>query len=115
MAPGDVGEQCAVRRGRGRQRDLLAKALGGREAAGEQPDGGGFHIPLAPGDLARETQARRRFQPQDWIEQLWRVEEGVAMQPTEPGKLRAFEPRDGAEDAGLLTVLELGLEADHVE
>ena len=37
------------------------------------------------------------------------------MQAAEPGEFRAFEPGDGAEDADLLRVLQLGLEADHVE
>ncbi len=36
------------------------------------------------------------------------------MQPAQPRKLGLFEPRDGAEHADLLGVLQLGLEADHV-
>ena len=37
------------------------------------------------------------------------------MHAAEPGELRLFEPRDHAEDAPLLAVFELGLEADDVE
>ena len=37
------------------------------------------------------------------------------MQAAEPRELGLLQARDGAEDARLLAVLQLGLEADHVE
>ena len=37
------------------------------------------------------------------------------MHAAEPGELRAFEPGNHAEDAALLAIFELGLEADDVE
>ena len=37
------------------------------------------------------------------------------MQPAEPRELGLGERRNGAEDAHLLAMLQLGLEADHVE
>ena len=37
------------------------------------------------------------------------------MQPAEPRELGVLQARNGAEDADLLAVLQLGLEADHVE
>ena len=37
------------------------------------------------------------------------------MQAAEPGELGLGEPRNAAEDAHLLAVLQLGLESDHIE
>ena len=37
------------------------------------------------------------------------------MHAAEPGELRLFQPRNHAEDAALLAIFELGLEADNVE
>ena len=54
-------------------------------------------------------------EPEPLVEQPGRVQKRVAMQPAEPRELGALEARDGAEDARLLAVLQLGLEADHVE
>ena len=115
VAAGDVGEQRAVRRGRRRRHEQLAEPLGGGEAAGEQPDRGGFHIALAAGDLAGKAQPRLGLEPQRRVEQLRRIEEGVAVQAAEPRELGPLQARNGAEDARLLAVLQLGLEADHVE
>ena len=105
---------CAVVGGGGD--DVLAEPLGGGEASGEQPDRGGFHIALAAGDLAGEAQPRHRACSRSvLVEQLRRVEERVAMQAAEPGELGLLQPRNGAEDAHLLGMFQLGLEADHVE
>ena len=93
----------------------LAEPFGGGEAACQQPDRGGFHIALAAGDLAGKAQPRLRVQPQRAVEQLRRIEEGVAVQAAEPRELGVLQPRNGAEDARLFAVLQLGLEADHVE
>src|SRR5262249_31033311 len=48
------------------------------------------------------------------VEQLWRGQEGVAMEAAESRELRLLEPRYRAEDALLRTVFQLGLESDHV-
>src|SRR5206468_5886700 len=59
-------------------------------------------------------QPRLRAQAQLAVEQLWRVEKGVAMQAAEAGKFGLLQPRNGAEDALLLAVFQLRLEADDV-
>ena len=92
----------------------FAEPLGGGEAAGEQADRGGLDIALAAGDLAGEAQARHRLQAQRAVEQLRRIEEGVAVQAAEPGELRVLEAGDHAEDVGLDGVAQPRLEADHV-
>jgi hypothetical protein len=46
---------------------------------------------------------------------LGRVQEGVAVQAAEAGELGVLQARDHAEGLGLGAVLQLGLEADHVE
>src|SRR3546814_4323115 len=48
------------------------------------------------------------------VEQARRIDEGVAMQAAEARELGVFQAGNGAEDAGLLAVLQLGLEADDV-
>ena len=63
--------------------------------AGEQADGGGFHIALAAGDLAGEAPARIGLQPQRLVEQLGRIEEGVAMQAAEPREFRVLQAGNG--------------------
>src|SRR4029079_6027035 len=97
------------------QRKRFAAPLGSREAAGQQADRRGFDITLAAGDLAGETQARRCSEPQGFVQQLRRVEKRVAVNPAKPRELGLLQSRNGAEDAHLLGMLELGLEADHVE
>ena len=72
-------------------------------------------VALAAGDLSGKAQPRLGLEPQRLVEQLWRIEEGVAVQPAEPRKLGVLEPGNGAEDADLFAVAELGLEAHHVE
>src|SRR5712691_11269496 len=105
MAAGDVGEERAVG-GRGRRwRQQLAAALGRREAPGEEPDRGRFHVALAAGDLAGEAQPRRGFEPQGRVEEFWRVEERVAVEPPKAGKFGLGKARNGSEDAHLLAVL----------
>ena len=100
-SPAAASSDCAARVGRGIE-------------AGDQADAGGFHIALAAGHLAGKAQPRLRAQPQLAVQQLWRVEEGVAMQAAEPGEFGVLEPGNGAEHALLRAVLQLGLEADDV-
>ena len=83
---------CAVRRRRRHER--LAAALGGGKARRQQADGGGFHIALAAGDLAGKAPARIGLQPQRLVEQLRRIEKGVAMQAAEPGEFGVLQARE---------------------
>src|SRR4051794_21791609 len=99
-----------MRRSRRRRDYVLAERLRCGKAAGQQADGGGFDVAFAAGDLPGKAQPRFGLEPQRAVEQLWRIDEGVAMQPAKPGEFRVGESRDGAENPGLLTVLELGLE-----
>src|SRR5437870_8615763 len=115
MPAGNMGEQCADR-GRGRWRSRgLADELGSREASGEETNGRGLYVAFAPRNLTCETQAGLSLQTQSFVQQLRRVDEGVSVQTAEAGELRLREARDGAEDADLLAVFQLGLEPDHVE
>ena len=115
MPARDVVEQRAMR-GRGRrERNRFAQAFGRREAAREEPDGGGFHIAFAARDLPGKAQARHRLQPERRIEQPGRVQERVAMHAAQTRELGILQARDRAEDPQLLAVLQLRLEADHVE
>ena len=98
---GGGASDCAARIGRGIE-------------AGDQADAGGFHIAFAARHLAGEAQPRLRAQPQLAVEQLRRIQEGVAMQAAEPGEFGVLQPGNGAEDALLRAVLQLGLEADDV-
>ena len=89
--------------------------LGGGEPAGDEADRGALDIALAAGDLAGEAQARRGLQAQTGVEQARGIEIGVAVHAAETGELRPFQPWNHAEDAALLAIFELGLEADDVE
>src|SRR5689334_888633 len=115
MAACNMREQCAMRRGDGRRRKCVAAPFGRRETAGEQSDRSRFNVALTAGDLAGEAPARIRRQPQARIEQFWRIEKSIAMETAEPGKFGVLQTRDGAENAHLFAVLQLGLKADHVE
>src|SRR6266568_9311587 len=101
MAASDVGEQGAMGGGRRRRRQNLAQPFGCREAAGEEPDRRRFHVALAASDLPREAQTRLGPEPQALVEEHWRVEEGVAVQPAEARELGLRQARNGAEDAHL--------------
>src|SRR5207237_4628813 len=113
MAAGDVGKQRAVRRGRGWWRQDFAQLLRRGKPAGQQSNRRRFHITLAAGDLARKAQARLGVEAQGSVEQFRGIEEGIAMQPTEPRELGLFEAGNGAENADLLAMPKFGLEADH--
>jgi len=114
VAAGDVVDQRA--KGGGRRRGLQgsAQALGGGEAAGQQAGGGALDIAFDPGHLAREAQARGDLHPQGPVQQARAVDEGVAVQPAQPGELGVGEARDHPEHLGLGPVFQLGLEAHHV-
>ncbi len=114
VAAGDVIDERAVRRRCGRHGPRQTPGLRGGGAAGEKPGGGALHIALDAGDLSGEAQPRHGVEPQLTVDEARRVEERVAVQPAEPGELGALQAGDGAEQADLLAVLQLGLEADHV-
>src|SRR5215831_279015 len=65
--------------------------VGRGEAARQQPDSGAFDVSLAARDLAGEAQPRHDPEPKRTIEQARAVEEGVAVQATQPRELRALE------------------------
>src|SRR6185312_9765156 len=107
-------KQRAQRGGDRRRLERRAPRVRRGVEAGEQADAGGFHIALAAGHLAGEAQPRLRAQPQLAVEELWRVQEGVAMQAAEPGEFGVLEARNGTEYALLRAVVQLGLKTDHV-
>lgn len=49
------------------------------------------------------------------VDQLGRIEEGVAMDASQTRELGVFQSGYGAEDARLLSVFKLGLKANNVE
>src|SRR3569833_4072450 len=109
-----MAEQRAERSRLRRRGQALAPHIGCGIEAGDLTDAGGFHIALAACHLAGETQPRLRAQTKLLVQQLRRVEEGVAMQAAEPGELRLFQPRDGPEALLLCAVFQLCLETDLV-
>src|SRR5262245_167185 len=114
MPTGNMAEERTERRrGRG-EAPGKAATFRRRGLSGEEANGGAFHVAFAARDLAREPQPRGDPQAQAGVEKLGRIQEGVAVQSAEAGKLRLLEARNGAQDAHLFTVLELGLEANHV-
>ena len=114
-AAGDVAQQGAQRRGIRRRREGPSQPLGRRHAPGEQADRRALDIALDAGDLAGEAQPGIGLQAQAFVQQFRAVQEGVAVDAAEPGEARLLQPRNRPEDFGLGAVLQLGLEADHVE
>src|SRR5690606_5308603 len=87
VAAGDVREEGPERGRRRRRDDRRAMPRGGCEAAGQNADRGALDIALDAGDLAGKAQARIGLQPQQTIQQLRAVEEGVAVDASEAGEL----------------------------
>src|SRR5689334_6792381 len=114
MTARDVTEQRSKRCGRRRRQQRVPARAGCRIESGDQADAGGLDVAFAPGNLTCEPQSRLNAKPQLSVEQLWRIEEGVAMQTTQSRELGVFKARDRAEDALLSAVLQFGLKADHV-
>src|SRR4029077_9428909 len=104
MPASDVIEERAERRGRRRRSEFTAHPLRRGGASGDEPDRRRLHIALDAGDLPREAKPRIGFEPERGIEQFRAVEEGIAMQSTEPRELGVLEPRNGAEHARLLAM-----------
>src|SRR5262245_25166109 len=115
MAAGNVRKQGAMRGRGGRWCDVLSVALGGGKAAGQQANGGGFHVSLAAGDLAGKAPAAVSSQPQCLIEQFGRIQKCIAVKPAQAGEFRLLHGGNSTEDPDLLAVFKLGLEANHVE
>src|SRR5262249_2691490 len=97
-----------------RWQKFIAPRIRSSKQARDQSDAGRFHIAFAAGHLPRRAQPRGGSQAKLRIEKPWRVQEGIAMQPTEPRKLGALEPGNAAEDLLLRAIFELGLKSDHV-
>jgi hypothetical protein len=115
MTTGNVDEECAVRRRRRWQGDGFAAPFGGGKASGKQTDSGRLDVTLATGDLAGEPPALIRLESQYLVEQDRRIEERIAVKAAQPRELRVFQTWNGAEDAHLFGVFQLGLETNHIE
>src|SRR5262249_45080742 len=115
VSAGDMGKQGAMGSGGRGRLGLFCVLFGGREAAGQKPDCGRLHVAFAAGDLPSKSQPWHRLEAQRVVKQFWSVEEGVAMQPAEARELCPLKAWDHAKYPGLLSVLELGLEAHHVK
>ena len=115
MAACDMTKQCSQCGGEWRRRQRLAEPFRRGETPSNQTNAGTFDITLATGDLAGKAKPRVNREAQLLIEQPRRIEKGIAMEAAEAGEFRTLQSRYGPEDAGLLAVFELGLEAHHVE
>ena len=107
-------QQRAQGGGGGRGHGLVAQNLGGGEASGQKTDRGAFHIAFHAGDLARKTQMRRSLQPQGPIEQTGGIEKGIAVKAAQPREFCLLQAGNGAEDADLFGMFQLGLKAHHI-
>src|SRR5688572_28457459 len=114
MSAGNVPEEGSKGRRCRRRLRTQPAPFGNGKSSGQEANGGAFDVAFDASDLAGETQSRLGAKPQQPVKEPGTVQERVAMQAAEAGKLRAFQPGDGAKDAGLLAMSELGLEADHV-
>src|SRR4051812_309970 len=114
VAASDMAEQGAERRGLRRRCQAQAARLRRSIETCNEADAGGFHITLAAGHLPCEAQLGLRAQPKLLVQQLRRVQEGVAVQPAEPRELGLLQARDAPEYLLLCAVFQLGLESDHV-
>ena len=107
--------QQRAERGRGRGRGKgLPPRFGRGEAGRGEADGGALDIALAAGDLSGKADIRLGFEPQRAVEELGTADEAVTVNAAQPSELGILERRDSAEDADLLAMLELGLEADDI-
>src|SRR5579883_623827 len=79
VAAGNVIDESTMRGGGRWNKDCSAQALSGGETARQQPDGSGFHIAFAAGDLAGESQTGIRPKAQLLIQELRGVEKCVAV------------------------------------
>src|SRR3954451_25061834 len=114
MAAGDGPEERAERSRARWGRKLFAACISRSVEAGDQADAGRLDVTLAARHLAGKAEPRLRAQAQLAVEQLWRIQEGVAMQAAEASEFGLLQTGNGAEDALLLAIFQLGLEADDV-
>ena len=106
MAAGDVAEQRPSAVVGGRRLERLPERSPRRKA---RPSGRCADFPHSPRSRSsgRRSAAAAWPQPQLPVEQLRRVQEGVAVQAAEPGEFGVLEARDGAEDPLLRAVFSL--------
>src|SRR5205085_10283787 len=64
--------------------------------------------------LPSEERPRLPGHSQLRVQKIWRLQECIALQSSEPDEYGMLEPRNGAEDALLRTVFQFGLETDHI-
>ena len=115
IGPGDVGAkraQCCLARER-------PDRLTGDElhcvTAGQQTGGDGFGITFDARDLSGEEYMRLGSELQRRRQQCRCVDVGIAVDLAEAQELGIGHAGDHAQDAGLFGVLQVVLEADHVE
>ena len=68
-----------------------------RETGSHQPDAGALDIPLAARNLSGKANKGTKFQAQLVVQQLGRVDKGIAVQPAQPRKFGIFKTGDHAE------------------
>ena len=76
---------------------------------------GGFDITFDANHLAGEEKIVASLELQSATQQAGRIDKGVAMERAEADEFGVFEAGNHAQDAALLRIGHLGLEADHVE
>src|SRR5262249_30784428 len=104
MTACDVTEERSKCRSRRRLRKGAAVRICRRIETRDQADTCRFHVTFTAGHLAGKTEARLSAQAQLMVQQLWRIEEGVAMQPAKPGELGPFQSWNRTEDALLRAI-----------
>ena len=114
MALGDVVEQGAECRRFRWQGRLQSTHLFIEKTTGQQTDRGRFHIAFAAGDLTGEADMVAALEPQSFVEQLWRIQIGVAVQAAETGKFSILQAGNAAENLNLGAIFELRLKTHHV-
>ena len=110
-----VSKKRAVRRVGRWPRYRPAQQLTGDQPSRQQAHGSTLDIALDARDLASEADMRCGLEAQPGVQQPRAVDEGVAVLTAQAGEGRLLEARDGPEDADLLGMLQLRLEAHHVE
>src|SRR4029077_12976674 len=114
MAACNVTKKGTKRSGRRWCRQQTATRIGCGEEPGDQPNACRFHITLTAGHLACKSQSRCRTKAQPRIQELWRIEESVAVETSQSSEFGVLEPGDRPEGALLRAVFQFGLKTHHV-
>ena len=114
LGMGDVVSEAAVGRGSRSGNRCVAAGERGGVAARQHARCDGLGVAFDAGELAGDHDAGMGLELEGFGEQAGGVDVGVAMNLTVAQEGCAFEAGDEAEDAGLLAILEVVLEADEV-